>query len=381
MKSIIILFIINYTLAQFYQPPFETEAFTLKGSTFIEGNYIKLTNDKQNQTGILTINKRILSDTFNVTYTFTLLSKENKYDFGEGIAFWLTPGQIEPGEALGGPTRWKGLAIFIDQHNDIETKSDPIQIVYNNGDLQYDKKTDGIGIMQRSCDIKLDRNKQQHLSIVYKQGIFKIYINNEYCSQLKQQTKKGLLISASAMTSTITDVHVIKGVFVQDLIDRKEHETEQYFTKVNIDAITRKFTALELGRESEYNLKVLFQALKEADESTAITKKFAEERKAKLGEILNALNDMPNGLSTRQLNDYLRVMNVELGNLYDVYDNIIKTSQNLTERLRENTILHDHMVVNKLSLFELILCLNGIVLAGASIYLVVKSIKNRRSYF
>jgi len=83
--------------------------------------------------------------------------------YADGFAFWYTEHGVQPGPALGGHTRFKGLGIFFDTYNNQQgnevIRSFPyISAMISNGEDEYDPTTDGAKTQLEGCHVAF-RNK------------------------------------------------------------------------------------------------------------------------------------------------------------------------------------------------------------------------------
>ncbi|EKE41661.1 hypothetical protein ENUP19_0149G0006 [Entamoeba nuttalli] len=380
MKLVIVICLFIQVQSERYNAASQPNEFQIKGDAYTNGRYMYITADKKSQKGMVSLKKRIISDYFNVTYEFSLLSISNK-KHGDGMAFWLTPEQLDIGTALGGQEQWKGLAIFVDTFQNSYASIPSIQLIYNDGTLTYEPKRDGIDISKRTCSFTIDRNSPQRLTVNYINGKINIDFNNEQCTYYNQKLPKGLVVSVSGLTGELSDTQILNSIEIEDITPSTTHNINPHYIGINLDSITREFTALELGRESSYNLKIIYDTIHEIDKSTAITKKFVIARQQQLNKILESLENVPKGLPTKAIDQFISTTTIQLGNLYDLYESMRQTADDLLERIRKNTILQEKIVVNKLTIWDYLLFLNGIILASVLVYITLKVIHSQSNNF
>lgn len=121
--------------------------------------HIRLTPDRQSQTGWVWSKLPITSANWQVEFEFKVGS-EGKNLFGDGFAFWATEDRGSPGPVFGNKDLFKGLGVFFDTYpNGRHAHSFPyVMVMVGDGKTSYDLANDGLKNELGGCEADF-RNK------------------------------------------------------------------------------------------------------------------------------------------------------------------------------------------------------------------------------
>ncbi|CAG8463110.1 5202_t:CDS:2 [Diversispora eburnea] len=128
--------------------------FDFGGDTVINTNkYIRLTHDRQSQTGWLWSRLPLTSTNWQVEFEFKI-EGSNPTLYGDGMAVWLTTDRAKSGPVFGFIDKFEGLGIFFDTYaNSRQAHSFPyVMAMLGDGNTPYDHANDGKANHLAGCE-------------------------------------------------------------------------------------------------------------------------------------------------------------------------------------------------------------------------------------
>ncbi|CAH2350451.1 hypothetical protein CLIB1423_01S10396 [[Candida] railenensis] len=159
---------------------YKSKNWDLKGNTIVKNNdYIRLTGDIQRQTGNIFSKFPIKAESFEMELTFHIHGKTNNGFVGDGMAIWFLDKPSDIGDVFGAQNNFNGLGIMIDTYKNGKRGSFPyVNIMMGNGQLHYDKDTDGFETRIAGCkahELLNPKSQKSRARIVYVQdGYFSL---------------------------------------------------------------------------------------------------------------------------------------------------------------------------------------------------------------
>ncbi|MCP9263996.1 Vesicular integral-membrane protein VIP36 [Dirofilaria immitis] len=118
----------------------------IQGTTFVTGQYVRLTADVQSVQGGIWNNVPVNVRDWELHVNFTIHGSTGDL-FGDGAAIWYVQDPAQSGPVFGSKDYFRGLGIFLDtysNHNGPHGHGHPyISAMINNGSLHYDHDMDG----------------------------------------------------------------------------------------------------------------------------------------------------------------------------------------------------------------------------------------------
>ena len=154
---LILAFVFGENLEQHsFEPPFELidqggqrlvgKDWRTFGTTVVNGNFIRLTPDRQSKKGAIWSRKNLGVPEFNSIFKFRI-SGQGKNFFGDGIAFWIvdTPYYNE-GNLHGFTDKFVGVGIIFDTFKNTESLSAhrDVTVIVNDGEKNYEMMTENV---------------------------------------------------------------------------------------------------------------------------------------------------------------------------------------------------------------------------------------------
>jgi len=216
-----------------FSKPFQGSGFGLPhwdflGSTMVTDSYVRLTSNKQSQSGAIWNRIPVTARNWELQVQFRV-SGTTKDLFGDGFAIWYTRDKMNPGPVFGSQDHFSGLAIIADtysNHNGPHNHQHPyLSGMINNGSLGYDHDRDGTHTMIGGCEVKF-RNYEHdtYLSIKYENDELTVYHDlddkgsfNQCFSVKGVKLPTGYFLGASAATGDLSDNHDIVSMKFYDL--------------------------------------------------------------------------------------------------------------------------------------------------------------------
>ncbi|ELP85136.1 vesicular integral-membrane protein VIP36 precursor, putative [Entamoeba invadens IP1] len=211
-----------------------SEFYRFEGSTQILSDRIILTPDVNDKSGRLTSLRRIKSNAFKVEIELNVYTQ--KRIMGDGVGIWFTNTQIFQGEAHGGPTDWKGFALFIDTYDNDRNKDTPLVLgIQNNNDKVFKDDNDGTDIANAKCTFReLSNNKdlKTKVTITYSQNTISVTLENKDakvdCFTTENINLEEPFLSFSAKTGGVSQLSQIFGVSVTELPQNQDTRSKKY---------------------------------------------------------------------------------------------------------------------------------------------------------
>ncbi|KAI9267393.1 legume-like lectin family-domain-containing protein [Sporodiniella umbellata] len=129
--------------------------FDFSGDTIVNTNqHIRLTSNKQSQSGFLWSRLPLAGDNFEVEVEFKV-DGSGGHLYGDGFAMWLTKQRMHPGPVFGSVDRFQGLGIFFDTYDNerAHRHSFPyVSAMLNDGTKQYNGDKDGSDTELAGCE-------------------------------------------------------------------------------------------------------------------------------------------------------------------------------------------------------------------------------------
>lgn len=214
-----------------FKPPFFPEAglsavpgWETRGSTQISSDKIALTHAKSGISGILVNKRPFFLKTVELTLEFKIHSTESRG--GDGLVLWLADQPARPGPNFGGPDKWNGIAVVIDNFSTDGLST--ISLHFNDGTRRYDFDTDGDSTRLGTCRYKLRNVKD--LSALH------LYIENDKVNILIDENNDGnwsrcmpatqvlmpsrYFFSISASTGIANDIHEVTRLYVNTMDEK-----------------------------------------------------------------------------------------------------------------------------------------------------------------
>ncbi|ELP90666.1 hypothetical protein EIN_023550 [Entamoeba invadens IP1] len=378
----IVLYLVFFAISRslVIKAPFTNAPIKTKGAAQITGSKIELTQDNPSQRGLVYVTRRVISDFFNVTFSFQSMSPTSARH-GDGFGFWLTQENPQMGEALGFQDHWNGLGVLIDTYQNSNVEIPTIQLVVNDGKQKYSVERDGVNLFKRGCSPSIRRDIPQELAICYSDGEIKVFFNDKICTEFTYKLPRGVVVSASALCGELSDLHAILEIDVHDTTRSATHSISSQLTSDKIEKIKRSFTALELDGNKADNLKTIYGALTEADKSLETTQTFVNTRKTKLDEILAGLSGASkSGLPTNEIHSFIDQTTDQLSLLLNTIFDSQEAIQNMSfVVMRQND--GNSYVVGQLVFFDYLVMFNGVALLALLLYYIFKVHKKQVQLF
>jgi len=148
--------------------------------------YIRLTHDRQSQTGWLWSRLPLTTPNWQVEFEFNI-DGEHPTLHGDGMAVWFTTERAQVGPVFGFIDKFEGLGIFFDTYaNSRHTHSFPyVMAMVGDGQTEYDQANDGKRNEVAGCEADI-RNGAKNKQISTKARI--TYYKNNYL-EVKLQYK------------------------------------------------------------------------------------------------------------------------------------------------------------------------------------------------
>ncbi len=77
-------------------------------------SFIRLTPDEPSQSGYIFSKEEFVATDWYIEFQFQILSNEQNWNMGDGLAFWFTEKPYQAGKAFGHTEQFKGLGVFFD---------------------------------------------------------------------------------------------------------------------------------------------------------------------------------------------------------------------------------------------------------------------------
>ncbi|CAG8746708.1 3054_t:CDS:2 [Gigaspora margarita] len=229
--------------------------FDFGADTVINTNkYIRLTHDRQSQTGWLWSRLPLTAANWQVEFEFKI-DGNNPNLYGDGMAVWFTTDRAKPGPVFGFIDKFEGLGIFFDTYaNSRQSHSFPyVMAMMGDGHTEYDNANDGKANELAGCEADI-RGK----SVATKARI--TYYKNTYL-EVKLQYKEWdewepcftinnisiptvAYLGFSALTGDVSDNHDVISITtnsmnsvpprVQKPIPRQESASSSWFGLLSI---------------------------------------------------------------------------------------------------------------------------------------------------
>jgi len=212
-----------------------TRWFDFGGETYVNTNkYIRLTQDRQSETGWLWSRLPITVPNFQIDIEFKISSSSNHL-FGDGMAIWITKGRAQYGPVFGSADQFEGIGIFIDTYsNTRHSYSFPrILGMIGDGKQRYDQGSDGDTNAAGACSARVRRTKKDQVKtiarIIYKkdQGLevliqYKGWDEWTPCFELKGMTLPASpYLGVTAITGEVYEAHDVVSITTSSIITRR----------------------------------------------------------------------------------------------------------------------------------------------------------------
>lgn len=162
---------------------FKPRNWDVSGHTVIKNrDYIRLTSDAQHQVGSMWSKMPIQAELFEMELTFHIHLKNNAGLVGDGFGIWLVDSKLEIGDVFGAKNYFRGLGIFVDTYKNGRRGHFPyVNLMLGDGELYYNKDTDGFETRLAGCNAKALLNPpggSTKARIIYiKDGYFSLDFN------------------------------------------------------------------------------------------------------------------------------------------------------------------------------------------------------------
>ncbi|RHZ63320.1 hypothetical protein Glove_330g18 [Diversispora epigaea] len=203
--------------------------FDFGGDTVINTNrFIRLTHDRQSQTGWLWSRLPLTSTNWQVEFEFKI-EGSNPTLYGDGMAVWLTTDRAKSGPVFGFIDKFEGLGIFFDTYaNSRQAHSFPyVMAMLGDGNTPYDHANDGKANHLAGCEadirgqsvitkarITYYKNNYLEVKLQYKE-----FDQWEPCFTIPNVTLPTVTyLGFSALTGDVSDSHDIVSITTNNLI-------------------------------------------------------------------------------------------------------------------------------------------------------------------
>jgi len=236
-KSSILNFSLSLSLIQAHQAPedgyFKREHSLVKpyshgggampffdsmGDTMVTSNFIRLTPDDKSRRGGLWNKVPVYARAWEMVVTFKIHGSSRNLA-ADGLAIWYVNLKKQEGGVFGGPSKFRGLGIFLDTYkNGGSTGAFPrVSGFINNGDWEFDHATDGDKQSFGHC-YAMARNREHDtdLKIRYKEKVLSVMVDVDGSGSWRSCFEKrgvilptGYYLGFTAATGDLTDNHDI----------------------------------------------------------------------------------------------------------------------------------------------------------------------------
>lgn len=203
--------------------------FDFGADTVVNTNkHIRLTHDRQSQTGWLWSRLPLTSKNWQVEFEFKI-DGSNPSLYGDGMAVWFTTDRAKPGPVFGFIDKFEGLGIFFDTYaNSRQPHSFPyVMAMMGDGKTEYDHDNDGKANHLAGCEADIrGRSIATKARITYYKNTYlevklqyKAWDQWEPCFTIPNVTIPAVAyLGFSALTGEVCDAHNIISVTTNNII-------------------------------------------------------------------------------------------------------------------------------------------------------------------
>ncbi|KAG5483454.1 hypothetical protein CUR178_07775 [Leishmania enriettii] len=227
-------------LRQYYGDD-EIPHWSISGATVITDDYVRLTADRQSQTGHLWNTEPLDMDAFEVVVGFRVYQPMGGIG-ADGFAVWVAQPPRFDGPIFGRPSAFKGFGILFDSYDNDNRRDNPmVSLVYNDGSLakRFDPDKDFVGDTVASCVYDYRAVAEPGMAtmrMVYLKGTLQVFLSRDNeatetecfrVTNLPMPADKAHL-ALSAQTGGVTEVHDIVFVHLSPLAEATyDHDVHQ----------------------------------------------------------------------------------------------------------------------------------------------------------
>jgi len=192
--------------------------FESMGDTMVTNTFIRLTPDDKSRRGGLWNKVPVYARAWEIVITFKIHGSSRNLA-ADGMAFWYVRDKKSEGGVFGGPSKWKGLGIFLDTYKNGQSSGafPRVSGFVNDGSWEFDHSTDGDKQSFGHC-YAMARNREHDtdLKIRYKEKTLTVSVDVDGNGSWRLCFEKsgvilpaGYFIGFTAATGDLTDNHDI----------------------------------------------------------------------------------------------------------------------------------------------------------------------------
>ncbi|KAG5509958.1 hypothetical protein GH5_07806 [Leishmania sp. Ghana 2012 LV757] len=225
----------------------EIPHWSISGATVITDNYVRLTADRQSQTGHLWNTEPLDMDAFEVVVGFRVYQPMGGIG-ADGFAVWVAQPPRFDGPIFGRPSTFKGFGILFDSYDNDNRRDNPmVSLVYNDGSptKRFDPDKDFMGDTVASCvyDYRaVTEPGMATMRMVYLKGTLQVFLSRDNeatemecfrVTNLPMPADKAHL-ALSAETGGVSEIHDIVFVHLSPLAEATyDHDVRQTVLPTN----------------------------------------------------------------------------------------------------------------------------------------------------
>ena len=195
--------------------------FDSNGDTMVTNTFIRLTPDDKSRRGGLWNKVPVYSRAWEVVLTFKIHGSSRNLA-ADGMAFWYVDQKKLEGGVFGGPSKFKGLGIFLDTYKNGQSSGafPRVSGFINDGSWEFDHSTDGDKQSFGHCyAMARNRDHDTDLKIRYKQKTLSVSVDVDGNGSWRLCFERnnlilptGYFMGFTAATGDLTDNHDVIAV-------------------------------------------------------------------------------------------------------------------------------------------------------------------------